>query len=191
MHEVNYFTDGSIVYPHSIIKNAKKGSLGYIALSSDYLITDSYVAYSYPDIHYLEAAAITQCLKRILKISKKNHKYTIFSDSDCAYFTIKNIVLTGHSANPNLDLLNRECSKVAELLTKMSETIDIHLILIKSHTYPETQAKYLRRQKLDFTEHECKLICKGNFLVDQLVSNTSRFIKAYSCLPNIKVFEKA
>ena len=191
MHEVNYFTDGSIVYPHNNIKNTKKGSFGYIALSSDYLITDSYVAYSYPDIHYLETLAIKQCLKRILKINKKNHKYTIFSDSDSAYYTIKNLVLTDKYLNPELDLLNQECSEIVDLLTDMTSTIDIHLILIKSHTYPKTQAKYLKKQRLNFTEQECKLICKGNYLVDQLVSNTARFIKAYSSLPNIKVIRES
>ena len=188
MIHIKYFTDGSIVYPHNN-KRVSQGSFGYLSLSDKLLITDSFVAYSYPDIHYLEAMSIYYCLLRIQEIAKPNTKYTIFTDSDSAYSTIKSIILTSQPINPTLSMLNNTCIVISDLLGKMSQTIDIHVILIKSHSVPSTQVKYLRRQHLSFTERECKFICKGNFLVDQLVSNTARFIKAYSCLPNIKVSE--
>lgn len=184
MVEVDYFTDASIVTQHQ--STTTMGAYGYVCLSKDFIIKDSYVAYSIPNINYLECRAIYDCLLRIRNIAKKDVKYTIFTDSTTSCEALKKILNNKGTIKDNTFYQQVKATTIL-ISTMVNENIDIHIIDIKSHCKNPAELKaYLNKTNPGFNRAYRKLIFRGNGLVDSLVNNTARFTKAYSSLPHIK-----
>ena len=188
MAHIHYFTDGSVIQHHN--KNQDHGSFGYVQYASGNTIVDCAVGFSMPDIHYLECLAIHSALIKIKSIRNLKDKFTIYSDSSEVYSKLKDLIIYDNKKSitkKSRNLENKMILTTSDLLEEMLDMgYDLHLLCIKSHSNPIVQRNYMHQYGINVTREEARFICKGNFLVDQLVNNTAKFYKAYPALQYIK-----